>query len=64
VELRFRRGARTATAKTFAGVGGAASRGILLTGNDLSRVERSMELAGAPKTAVPELANAGPVRPR
>ncbi len=58
------RGARAASAGVFARISGAASRGILLTGNDLTRVERSIELAGAPEAAVRELANAGARRAR
>jgi hypothetical protein len=46
------RGARAGAARLFLRVSGADSRGIALVGNDLSRVERGVDLAGAPATAV------------
>lgn len=58
------RGCRAAQAQTFLRVSGAASSRIVVMGNDLSRVGRSVEIVDAPKTAVQQSGNAvGSVRP-
>lgn len=54
----FLRGSRTASAKTFVRVSGAGSQRILLAGNDLTRVERRVEILDAPKSSVQEIGNA------
>jgi polygalacturonase len=54
----FIRGSRTAIAKTFLRVSGPDSKQVLLLGNDLTRVERRVEITDAPKSAVQETANA------
>ncbi len=51
------RGARTARAKGFLRVSGKSSGGITVTGSDLTRAERPIEITDAPKTAVHESGN-------
>ena len=52
------RGSRAPGGKSFLRVSGEQSRNITLVGNDLTRLEESVEFAGAPKSAVVETGNA------
>ncbi|MEN6605458.1 MAG: glycosyl hydrolase family 28-related protein [Bryobacteraceae bacterium] len=54
----FIRGSRTAAAQVFLRASGTESQRILLTGNDLTRVTRRVEIQDAPKSAVQEVGNA------
>ncbi len=54
----FIHGSRTSAAHTFLRVSGAESQRVLLTGNDLTRVARRVELQGVSKSAVREIGNA------
>jgi len=54
----FIRNSRTAAARTFLRVSGAGSQRVLLAGNDLTRVERRVEIQDASKSAVQEAGNA------
>ncbi|MCX6624151.1 MAG: glycosyl hydrolase family 28 protein [Acidobacteria bacterium] len=48
----FIRGSRSVAAASFLRVGGTGSRAIHLSGNDLSRLAKQVELVDAPETAV------------
>ena len=54
------RGSRTAAARSFLRVSGADSRAIAVVGNELTRVERRVEITNAPQYAVQETGNAVP----
>jgi hypothetical protein len=60
----FVRGCRSVAASTFLRVTAAESSGIAVTGNDLTRVQKAIEIVDAPKSSVTELGNALPLRQR